>query len=404
MILKLISKVAIVLGGFGGMAVLPALASDHKDSPYTQAHPEADIGDIFIFKGPQTGGLTMAFTVNPLSGSGAEGTNAPADIKLDASLTYIYKLDLDGDLVADVAYKVRATDIPNENQQQKLELRRATGADAVSNMWNGDVLGGGLSNKLNRELEIVKGDKGELLFVGPRRDPFFFDFLTVDAPTAMAIKQALAGGDRLPAKGSAELTFGRTDMTLVVLEVPELAETDLRYWVVVADESGKGVDRMGRAGTQGIFFVDPPVGYNPEYYLPRNRAKYKTVGDFNDAYNATAPKDDRKNYGTQLSYRFEQLEVSAADIAGMVDSYLPDVIHWSPNSAPGYPNGRNLREDAIYWIIQDVNPFLVAADGVNLPHVSTQRLSPNFPYVAPSIEQAFKPGSLLEPVFPIYMD
>ena len=126
-----------------------AIASDHKDSPYTRANPEADIGDAFLFLGDQTGGLVMAFTLNPLSGSGMDGTNPTSEIKLDQELTYIFKLDTDNDLRADLAYKIKATDVPGETQKQEIAIRRASGAEAVSNLWNGTSVGTGSSTVLN---------------------------------------------------------------------------------------------------------------------------------------------------------------------------------------------------------------------------------------------------------------
>lgn len=380
----------------------PALASDHRDSPYTQQNPAADIGDVFLFSGPETGGLAMVMTLNPLSGSGAPGTQPSDKITLSPDLIYIFNLDTDDDKRADIAYKIKV-DAPTNGQQQPVALRKATGAEARDARWTGTDHGAGLTTALNAPLEIVTGKMDELLFVGPRRDPFFFDFLTVDAPVALAIKEALAGGDHLPAQGSSELAFGRTDMTLIVLEVPDLGSEKLNFWVTVGDGSGKTVDRMGRAGIQGIYLVDAPTGYNPEYYVPRNKAKYPTIGDLNNAYNSTSPDQDGAHYGEQFAYRFGQLEVSPSKIAEKVDFYLPDTIQWDPAQPPGYPNGRNLREDAIYWTLIDLNPFGEAAEGVTLPHISTQRLSDRFPYVAPSIAQAFKPGNQIEPVFPIFM-
>jgi hypothetical protein len=380
-----------------------AQASDHRDSPYTQQHPRADIGDVFLFQGTQTGGLAMAMTLNPLSGSGAEGTLPSDKITLSPELVYIFNFDTDDDAKADIAYKIKAGKA-TDGQQQPVELRRAIGAEARDNKWTGIVHGQGESTALNHELKVVRGKMDELLFVGPRRDPFFFDFLTVDAPVALAIKEALAGGDHLPAAGSSELAFGRTDMTLVVLEVPEMGKDPLNFWVTVADDTGKTVDRMGRAGIQGIYLVDAPSGYNPEYYTPRNAAKYPTVGDLNDAYNASAPDQDRPNYSEQFTYRFEQLEVGQDKLSEKVAFYLPDMIHWDPQAEPGYPNGRNLREDAIFWTLYDLNPFMEPAEGVELPHIGTQRMSDRFPYVAPSINQEFKPGSQLEPVHPIFME
>lgn len=381
----------------------PAFASDHRDSPYTQNNPQADIGDVFLFEGPQTGGLAMAMTLNPLSGSGAPGTMPSDKITLSPDLIYIFNIDTDNDAKADLAYKIKVG-AATSGQAQPLELRKAIGADARDAKWTGTPLGNGMTTALNEELQVVAGKTDELLFVGPRRDPFFFDFLTVDAPVALAIKEALAGGDHLPAAGSSELAFGRTDMTLIVLEVPDLGKEPLNYWVTVADGSGKTVDRMGRAGIQGIYLVDAPTGYNQEYYTPRNAAKYPTIGDLNNAYNASGPSEDRPNYGEQFTYRFEQLEVSQSVLAEKVAFYLPDMIRWDPSQPKGYPNGRNLREDAIFWTLKDLNPFFQPGDGVELPHIGTQRMSDRFPYVAPSIVQEFKPGSQLEPVFPIFME
>ncbi|WP_176251139.1 DUF4331 family protein [Sulfitobacter sp. HGT1] len=380
----------------------PALASDHRDSPFTQQNPQADIGDTFLFQGPQTGGLAMVMTLNPLSGSGADGTLPSDKITLSPDLIYIFNLDTDGDAKADIAYKIKVGQ-PTNGQQQPVELRRAIGAEAQDAKWTGTVHGSGQTTALNQDLQVVSGKMDELLFVGPRRDPFFFDFLTVDAPVALAIKEALAGGDHLPAEGSSELAFGRTDMTLIVLEVPDLGKDPLNYWVTVADGTGNTVDRMGRAGIQGIYLVDAPTGYNPEYYTPRNAAKYPTIGDLNNAYNASTPDQDGANYGEQFTYRFQQLEVSQDKLAEKVAFYLPDMIQWDPSAAPGYPNGRNLREDAIFWTLYDLNPFMEPADGVELPHIGTQRMRDRFPYVAPSINQAFKPGNQIEPVFPIFM-
>lgn len=394
---------AVVLLGF--LAAGIAGASDHKDSPFTQANPAADIGDIFIFEGPETGGLAMVFTVNPLSGA-PDPSSPPSDsIKLDPALVYQFKLDTDGDARADIAYKLRAGDIDGEPQKQRITLRRASGAEARANGWQGDVIAEGFTTALNAPLEVATGKADELLFAGVRRDPFFFDFTDVQAPTELAIRQALGAGDNLPAEPSSILAFGKTDMTVVVLEVPMIP--DLRqagFWVVVADDNGTAVDRMGRTGIQGIFLVDPPPGRNPELYLPRERAKYPTIGDLNDAYNSTAPADDPALYGDQFAYRFAQLEMEADRIAERVDFYLPDILRWDADAAPrAYPHQRSLREDSVFWTIADVNPFYFAPEGTVLPRYSDQPLGDRFPYVAASVHQEYTTPDSVVPVHPIYL-
>jgi hypothetical protein len=391
------AAMAVALAGAAG-------ASDHKDSPYTQANPAADIGDVFIFQGPETGGLTMVFTVNPLSNSGLPGTSASSEIKLDPSLTYAFKLDLDGDARADLAYKLRAADIAGQAQTQSIELKRATGAEAASNGWQGQTIATGRTTALNAPLEAVRGKAGELLFAGVRRDPFFFDFTGVTAPAEFAIREALSGGDGLPAAPTSLGAFGKTDMTVVVLEVPlEPALRKAGFWVVVSDENGSAVDRMGRTGVQGIFLVETPVGYNPEAYLPRDRDRFPTVGDLNNAYNSTPPADDVENYGAQFAYRFRQLEVDEGKVKQTVDFYLPDILHWDADADRAYPNQRSLREDSVFWTIANVNPFYHAPDDNPPPHVSDQPLSNRFPYVAPSVAQAYEAPDSLVPVHPLYL-
>ncbi|MGS4944012.1 DUF4331 family protein [Meridianimarinicoccus sp. RP-17] len=383
-----------------------AAASDHKDSPATRANPAADIGDIFIFEGPQTGGLAMVMTVNPLSGAPDEDSPPSDSIKLDPTLVYQFKLDTDGDARADIAYKLRAADIDGEPQKQSITLRRASGAEARANGWQGDVIAEGFTTALNAPLEVAEGKAGELLFAGVRRDPFFFDFTDVQAPTELAIRQALGAGDDLPAEPSSILAFGKTDMTVIVLEVPMIPELrQAGFWSVVANDAGTAVDRMGRTGIQGIFLVDPPPGRNPELYLPRERAKYPTIGDLNDAYNSTAPADDPALYGDQFAYRFAQLEMEEARIDERVEFYLPDILHWDADADPrGYPHQRSLREDSVFWTIANVNPFYFAPKGTVLPRYSDQPLSDRFPYVAASVHQDYQTPDSLVPVHPIYMD
>ncbi|MEJ8562108.1 DUF4331 family protein [Yoonia sp. GPGPB17] len=379
-------------------------ASDHRDAPLTQLYPMSDIGDSFLFRGAQTGGLTMAYTLNPLSGSGAPGTLGSEEIKLDPDLIYMFRLDTDGDAIADIAYKIRVRDIEDDRQKQTVELRLAEGDDAQSNDWNGREIARGYTTALNRALEVTEGDNGELLFIGPRRDPFFFDFTTVQAPAALAIKQALAGGDNLPAEPTSIGAFGISDMTLIVLEVPGLADQALNYWAVVADRDGTSVDRMGRAGVQGIFFVDPPVGYNEDRYLPVD-PDYPTVGDFNNAYNAASPDEGLSRFGDQFAFSFNRLEVEEQKLDDTVAFYAPDMLAWDPSKPAGYPNGRSFAEDAIYWTIKDINPFLYAAPDSFLPRISDQALNmEKFPYAAPSFNQAWQPGVPVRPVAPIYMD
>jgi len=340
--------------------------SDHKDSPYVDSHPMIDIGDFFLWPG-ESGGPVFMISLNPLT---SPDPRVSSEIHLDAKAVYEFKVDLDGDAVADVSYKIT---VEGNVPTQRVTMRKARGADAVSNLPAGDVIAAGDSTAYGAaEATTITGVNGEKLFVGPRQDPFFFDFRGLISPVSDDLRFALSA-DGLPTDGSAQDTFGPTNMTIVALEVPDLKGKKIGSWGLTSrSHDGKALDRAGRASITAIFLPNSPTGRNPDRY---------PYGGLKQPYNETMPVDDVANYGKAFRYRLDQIQADAS----WADFFLPDILTYDPSRPQAYPNGRNLVEDAVFWMIVNLNPFcyIPAASDPPYPRLNPQKLLTCFPYALP---------------------
>ena len=372
-----------------------AQASDHLDSAYIDLQPEWDIGDLFLWTGEQTGSPVFLMTFNPLT----THMNDTRAIKLDEKAVYQFKVDTDGDFRADLAYKFT---VIGDQQEQGLVVRKSNGKSAMSDTSEdgGDTqtIATGKTSVAGGDVKVITGKNGELVFVGPRQDPFFFDFRTVESPAALDLRFAL-GADGLPSDGSAANTFGPTNMTVVAIEVPELKGKKFSAWATTS-QGGKQVDRCGRASITAIFAVNTPPGRNPAKYPnknPKPEAKPPLANVPKQIYNTRRPVDDVENYRDMFYDRLVQLQSNNDDAEKLAEFFLPDVLDYDPTSPMGYPNGRNLKEDAVYITLDMINPFLFYdKDTYQFPAENQQKLSANFPYAAspvlfpPKYEQAVK--------------
>ena len=340
--------------------------SDHKDSPYVDSHPMIDIGDFFLWPG-ESGGPVFMISLNPLTDP---DPRISSEIHLDAKAVYEFKVDLDGDAVADISYKIT---VEGNVPTQRVTMRKAHGADAVSNKPVGEVIATGESTAYGAaEATVIMGPNGEKLFVGPRQDPFFFDFRGLISCVADDLRFALSS-DGLPTDGSAQDTFGPTNMTIVALEVPDLKGKKIGAWGVTSNQDdGKALDRAARAAVTAIFLPEPPTGRNPDCY---------PYGELKQPYNETLPVDDVKNYGEAFRYRLRQIQADES----WAEFFLPDILTYDPSQPQAYPNGRNLVEDAVFWTIVQLNPFcyIPAASDPPFPRSNPQELLRTFPYALP---------------------
>lgn len=329
-------KLSIILGvaavSVGILGALPAMAADHRDSPLTKAAPRSDINDLYAFKGE--GAATLVMTVNPLT--------SPADtggLRLDPDTLYEFKVDTDGDAVADVSYKLTAE---GTGAVQDLTLRRATGANAVTNDISGDVILTGKTSA-GSNVTVNTDSTGRKLYVGPRDDPFFFDL----------------AGFQNGLKFTGVDTFKGTNVTAIVLDLPSVPSQQLGVWATTSKKDNLGnwvqLDRMARPAINTVF-------------IP---------ADQKDAFNNNTPDRDKGIYTDEVKAALNSLGSPAVDaLAGLL---LPDVLTVDLSKPVGYLNGRGLADDVIDISLQAITGNNSIGDGVN---ANDRAFSASFPYLA----------------------
>ena len=144
-----------------------ARGSDHQDSPTVVKNPLADITDVYAFPDPHNGSrVALAMDVRPLIPSGMY-----AGIGLDPHVLYQIKIATKG--VASNSIKedtVIQFTADTTGSSQHITLYGPAAPNEV-----------GTTNTLVAKTgtfdfgKVAKLGKGIKVFVGPRRDPFFFD-------------------------------------------------------------------------------------------------------------------------------------------------------------------------------------------------------------------------------------
>ena len=138
-----------------------------------------------------------------------------------AGALYEFKIDTDGDAVADIGYRVRFS--PFTGVVQTATLRYVEGAQAAGTGDSGQVIVEGAPVSLNREARVTEaGDYRS--FAGWRSDPFFFD------PVGALNDLKFTGND----------FFTNKDVCSIVLEVPNsgLGPKDVGIRVRTLDGTG----------------------------------------------------------------------------------------------------------------------------------------------------------------------
>src|SRR6185295_17831086 len=133
---------------------------------------------------------------------------------------YELKIDTDGDVVANIAYRVRFS--ASKGGAQTATLRRAEGAQAAGAGDGGQAIVEGARVSTGREAQVTEVGNHRF-FVGWRSDPFFFD-------VEGALNNLQFTGDDY---------FADKDVCSIALELPnsELGSRPLRLWARTVDGS-----------------------------------------------------------------------------------------------------------------------------------------------------------------------
>src|ERR1700689_1810146 len=319
--------------------------SHHYSGPdYGFPHGDArlDLTDLYAFPKPgDIGKSILIMNVHPSVGVNPAGPTT--DDPFATQAVYELKIDTDGDLVADIAYRVRFTS--DKNGAQTATLRRVQGGQAAGTGDDGQsIIEGAPVSTAHEALVTAAGDYR--FFAGWRSDPFFFD-------TMGALNNLQFTGEDF---------FADKDVCSIVLEVPNsaLGARKIGLWARTLDGgSGKWVqaDRGARTNQTPCL-----------------------AGEQNAAYLAAEPAGDARFipvFAHALEHSGGYTPAEATRGAGPL---LPDVLHYDPTRPAPFPNnGRALTDDVVDFFLPLLSNGKVTRDRVG-PH---KDLLAGCPFVGP---------------------
>ena len=335
--------------------------SHHLDSPLARQDTRLDITDVYLFRG--TMGTVFVMNVN----SSIAGQSYPERFHPEA--LYEFKVDIDGDAMEDVTFRVSFRHGETDGRQA-YQLRRLDGGASRDRTAEGVILAQGHTG------DHVIGEGGVRVWAGIAGEPFYIE------PTVLgAIRKAVASASAVDLTGSnkdkAVNAFANTTVISIVLEVPDgaLGATTVGFWGVTALATGAGgwrqINRAGQPMIQPIF--------NPD------------DSERSSAYNTTQPREDRAIYGPMVSALVAGVVAAMGTSADpraygelVAEFCFPDILRYEVGTPAVFGfakrNGRPLADNApevMFSIV--VNAAL--SDSLNRG-TATGTLRPDFPYVA----------------------
>lgn len=318
----------LLIGLVGGLLLVfpaAALGADHLDAPLVKSDGRIDINDVYVFQGADPSSTVLSFDVNP-----AAGVLSPTTFRSDA--IYTIRVDTNGDLTADIAYRFTFT-APAAGDAQVLTVTRAEGADAAG-YTGGAVVATGATNT---NLPVTTGGWA---FAGLVDDPFFFDLVSFNEFKAELLEGNLSGAASICSPNPSPNFFSGFNASALVIEVPDSAlGSDINVWAETAlpiSGTMTQVERMGKPAINTVF---------------------NHTDDEKQAYNFASPAGDVSTYRDRVSGVVELIRTLLGENAAEAEAYgdaiagalLPDVLSYNTASAADYTmlNGRALADDVI---------------------------------------------------------
>ena len=339
--------------------------SHHLDSPIARQDVRLDITDLYVFRG-EVGAVFVMNVCHSVAGNIPTPGYHPEGM-------YEFKVDLDGDAVEDLTYRI-TFDERDADGRQRFVLRLITGADAADPDAEGVVLANGRTD------ELTTTPAGVRIWAGKAGDPFW-----IEPDVLHAVGHAFQDGTVVdlsnwdPAK--AKNLFAGCTVYSIVLEVPDSELVSraghgrrIRVWALstLATDAGgwRSINRCGLPMIHPLF-----TQFNE---------------DLGNRLNAGRPADDFATYGETVIQAVAGV-VRAYGTAADPQAYAEKVAHrFFPNLLPytigtaaafGFAewNGRSLTDNA-----PDVM-FTIAANtpvrlGIGKESVASKP-SKAFPYV-----------------------
>jgi hypothetical protein len=344
--------------------------SHHLDSPIARKDIRLDITDLYVFRG-QTG---TAFVINvchsifgpiPAPGYHPEGM-------------YEFKVDLDGDAVENITYRLTFDQRDGQGKQRYL-VRCIRGAEAVDPHAPGAVVTQGTTG------ETVTTASGLRVWAGKAGDPFW-----IEPDVLHAVGHAFQDGTTVNLSAwdpnRAKNLFAGHTVYSIVLEVPDgelLAGASgnrrIGVWAVstLATDTGgwRSINRVGLPMIHPLF-----TQYNE---------------DLGNRLNAGRPSDDFATYGEAVIKAITGVlsangtaEVPKAYAEKVAHRFFPDILPYEVGTPAVFGfaewNGRSLIDNApdVMFSLAANTPVCL---GIGKESV-TSKPSTTFPYVAVSVE------------------
>ena len=147
--------------------------SHHYSGPdYGFPHGDArlDLTDLYVFPKPEDAGKSIVImNVHPSAGVNPAGATTAEPFSTVA--IYEFKIDTNGDAVADIAYRVRFSATANG---QSASVRRVEGEQAANTGESGQIVLDGAPVSTGLDAHVTEAGDYRF-FAGWRSEPFFFD-------------------------------------------------------------------------------------------------------------------------------------------------------------------------------------------------------------------------------------
>ena len=209
------------------------------DYGFPHGDARLDLTDLYAFPKPGDAAKSiLIMNVHPSEGVNPPGPSTAVPFAPEA--IYELKIDTDGDLVANIAFRVRFS--LYEDGAQSATLRRVEGEQAAGTGDGGQTIIEGAPVSTGREARVTESGDYRF-FAGWRSDPFFFD--------------AMGALNNLQFTGAD--FFAVKDVCSIVLEVPNsaLVPKKMGLWHRTMDgASGKWVQAdRGALPSQSVFLT-----------------------------------------------------------------------------------------------------------------------------------------------------
>lgn len=308
------------------------------DASFPHGDARLDLTDIFAFPGT-VGKSTFIMNVHPAV---CIKTMQPTVVEpFSPDAFYEFRIDTNGDAVADIGYQIRFSS--SGRGLQIATLRRVAGELAAGIDDQGETIIENAPVSMGHEAQVSEA-RGYRLFAGWRSDPFFFD------PLGALDDFKFTGHD----------FFIDKDVCSIVVEVPnvELSSGPISLWARTVDgSSGRWIQAdRGAKPSQAVF-------------LP---------GDDRDAYLSGEPAEDSRFLPTFAHSLEHTGGYPPEEAKRMSETLLPDIMRFDPAVPASYPeNGRKLTDDVMDPFIALLTNGRVTSDHLK-PHGD---LLPDFPYL-----------------------